>query len=320
MEDIINIIQKKLKNERLSSLEEKAFVAWVSSAENSDAFNDYKKVWDLSGTVSETLNPDIDLQWRKFKSLREKPQNIKRHIQYFINSKFAAAAVTILVLGLVVLLKYFSGASDVYFSNNSTLDIKLPDNSLIVLNKNSSLKVSKQFNKKNRVVILKGEAFFDVTKDFNNPFVVEIDQNLNVTVLGTKFNLRAYNHDRNIELKVLSGKVLFENNNNNVVVEKGMEVNYSSETNSFTELKPIDVNMLAWKTQEFNFDNTPINEIVIALERFLGKRIELPKNTSNIRYTGAFDSPEDKEVAAVLALAMGWDYEITEEAIIFYTK
>lgn len=320
MEDIINIIQKKLKNKQLSSLEEKAFVAWVASTENSNTFNDYKKIWDLSGSISESLNPDIDLQWEKFKSLREKPQKAKHQIRYFINSKFAAAAVTILVLGLVVLLKYFSGTSDVYFSDNSILEIKLPDNSLVVLNKNSSLKVSNKFNKKNRVVKLTGEALFDITKNPDSPFVVEMNNNLNVTVLGTKFYLRAYNHTKDIELKVLSGKVIFKKNNTKVVVEKGMEVSYSTKTNVFTESEPLNANLLAWKTQKFNFDNTPIEEIIVALERFLGKKIELPQNTSGIRYTGTFDNPKDKEVAAVLALAMGWDYEITDDTITFSIK
>ena len=320
MDEITNIIQKKLKDEKLSSKDEQIFAAWISTPKNRETFDDYKQIWTLTGDITKTLTPDINLQWNKFKLARKAPTNTKHKIRYFINSKFAAAAVTILVLGIVVLLKYFSGSSDVYFSSNATLEIKLPDNSLVILNKNSSLSVPKQFNKRNRTVKLKGEAIFDITKNPDSPFVVELNSSTNVTVLGTKFNLRAYNVCKAIELKVLSGKVLFKKHNNKVIVEKGMGVDLNKKENKFTELKPLDKNMLAWETQKLDFDNTPISDIATALERFLNKKIELPKNTSDIRYTGTFDNPKEKEIASVLALALGWDYKITKESIVFSVK
>ena len=89
---------------------------------------------------------------------------------------------------------------------------------------------------------------------------------------------------------------------------------------SFTIIKPIDLNMIAWSTQKFNFDNSPIDEISIALERYLNKEIIFPQGSQNIRYTGAFNNPSDSEVATIIALAMGWNYEISTTEIKFSIK
>ncbi len=317
MKEITNIIHNKLSNKPISHNDDRELAAWLSSVKNQEVFNSYKKLWELTGTLKTTLKPNVNLQWERFKNIRDKSQSSSTKIIKLYKTISAVAAVAILVLALGFIINNFSSTSKTYISKNSTLIVELPDNSSVLLNKNSTLDISKKFNKNNRTVKLTGEALFDVEKNRDIPFIIEIENNLSVKVLGTKFNLRAYKSNTDVELKVLSGKVLFKKGDNSITVDKGMEANFNHKANSFSKLKTVDNNLLAWQTKQFEFNNTPINDVVVSLERFINKKIELPNNSLDLRYTGTFSNPSDKEIANVLALSMGWDYKITKGAIKF---
>src|SRR5450759_5374754 len=89
----------------------------------------------------------------------------------------------------------------------------LPDGTIGWLNSNSSVQYNGNFNL-NRQVILKGEAFFDVFKDKGRPFVVNINE-VSVEVLGTRFNIEAYEDERNIEVVLEEGSLVFNANKMN---------------------------------------------------------------------------------------------------------
>jgi ferric-dicitrate binding protein FerR (iron transport regulator) len=320
VEEIIDILQKKLNGNVLSKKEQNRFDAWFSVPENKAIYNDYKKIWNITEDIPQVLTPDVDAQWDKFKnniniSTSKKSNTIKLFI-----TKYSAAAAIIVLLSLVFALKYFSGSNKVFHSANAVLKVTLADNSVVTLNKNSSLYVSKYFNKKSRTVTLKGEALFNVKRDSKHPFIVKTDDNVNVKVLGTVFNVRAYKNCPNIELKVVSGKVLFEKNKNRIIVSKGEEAKYIKNNNNFEKVKPLDINSLAWNTHHLKFNNSPINEVADALERYLNKNIILPENIGNMRYTGEFTNPSEKDIVEILSLAMGWNYKITKTSIIFTIK
>lgn len=83
---------------------------------------------------------------------------------------------------------------------------KLPDGSTVTLNANSALDVRKEYGREQRTVFLHGEAFFDVKPQTQSPFFVRTDDLL-VQVLGTSFNVKAYNHRQKVEVAVSTGKV-----------------------------------------------------------------------------------------------------------------
>jgi ferric-dicitrate binding protein FerR (iron transport regulator) len=88
----------------------------------------------------------------------------------------------------------------------SQTKIILPDSTVVWLNSGSSLKYNQAFGKKNREVTLVGEGYFEVTKDKSKPFIVQTDS-LNINVLGTVFNLRAYNDDADVIVNLIEGSV-----------------------------------------------------------------------------------------------------------------
>jgi len=321
VEEITDILQRKLNGDALSKEEQNRFDMWISSKENKTTFEDYKKIWDVTADVPQILKPDVNTQWNKFKNNINSSATVKKsNIIKLFSAKYSVAAAIIVLLSMVFALKYLSGSNKVYHSASSTLEVTLADNSVVTLNKNSSLYVSKYFNKKQRTVTLQGEALFNVKHDTKHPFIVKTGDNVNVKVLGTVFNVCAYKDNSEIELKVISGKVLFEKNKDRVIVSKDEEAKFNKSTDSFEKVKPLDANTLAWNTHHLKFNNTPINEVANALERYLNKDIVLPEDTENMRYTGEFTNLSEKDIIEVISLAMGWNYKISDTSIIFTVR
>ena len=90
------------------------------------------------------------------------------------------------------------------------MQIFLPDGTKVWLLKNSELTYHKiNFNKDSRTINLEGEGYFEVVKNPNKPFIINMDNTV-TTVLGTSFNLKQDPKSRNVELVLVEGEVLFE--------------------------------------------------------------------------------------------------------------
>ena len=94
---------------------------------------------------------------------------------------------------------------EIIIPEGSKIPLNLPDNSKVILSPGSRLKYPEQFGK-HREVILSGEGYFDIRKDENNPFIVRIGS-LNIQVLGTRFNVRAYPADSVFEVFLKEGAI-----------------------------------------------------------------------------------------------------------------
>jgi transmembrane sensor len=318
VEEIIDILQKKLKGELFSRGDERRFELWISSSDNQKEFTELEKVWQISGT-NKVLKPNVDAQWERFKRENTEPakhSKIKPLYKYIS----AIAATIVMAIAIFTLVQPFESSSEIYSAVESPINIQLPDGSSVTLNINSTLTVSHKFNNRTRTVKLIGEGLFNVEKNKNVPFIVNMENDLSAKVLGTSFNLRHYSNSSTSELKVLTGKVLFQKADNNIVLEKNEEIKFDLERNKFSEKKALNSNLLAWHTKKIEFDNTPIYEAVESLERFINKSILIPENSNDIRYTGSFNNPSEKEIAEVIALALGWNYKISDEAITFSEK
>ena len=105
------------------------------------------------------------------------------------------------------LVSQFAGQG---FSENKNLEnidiFYLADGTLVFLNKDSRLTFPTTFGENERVVVLEGEAFFDVARDEEHPFVI-YSENTRTEVLGTSFNLKAYDKQEEVELTVVTGEV-----------------------------------------------------------------------------------------------------------------
>lgn len=85
----------------------------------------------------------------------------------------------------------------------------LSDGSKVILNAATTFRYPTSFNGKNRQVYLDGEAYFEVSKDVEKPFVVKLKKQ-EITVLGTTFNVQAYAHEPYSEVTLLTGQILLK--------------------------------------------------------------------------------------------------------------
>jgi len=152
-------------------------------------------------------------------------------------------------------------------------DITLSDGTTVFLNAGSSIKYPVKFIKGlDRHVYLNGEAFFDVTKDKSHPFIVDA-QEINVEVLGTKFNVSSYRDDSEIDVVLVEGSVSLEkekkmgSKDNTVILQPGFNGSFNKMENTISTGKVNTSLYTSWMTGIMVFRNTPFKEIVKKLER-----------------------------------------------------
>ena len=142
--------------------------------------------------------------------------------------------------------------------------IKLPDNTEVVLNAMSDLKFPDHFTGNNREVFLAGEAYFKVTSNKKFPFIVHTSSG-NVKVLGTTFNVRAYDSDRMVTALV-TGKVLLQFANYEKYLQPGHQGTISNA--DYKDEIFDQVRELGWLSGEAYLNNTTLKDIVPLLNRW----------------------------------------------------
>jgi ferric-dicitrate binding protein FerR (iron transport regulator) len=162
----------------------------------------------------------------------------------------------------------------VYSSTVTTTTIKLADGSTVTLNKNSKLTAAATFGKEQREVTLEGEGFFEVTPDKAHPFIVHAGT-LDVKVLGTAFNVNARKTD-SIMVTVDHGRVRVASaTSDSVILQKGEAARFTASDNIVKKIDNGNRNAFAWKTHDFDFQNTPLSEVAEQLSEVYGVRVVL---------------------------------------------
>lgn len=190
------------------------------------------------------------------------------------------AAVITLVISISVASFYIY--KDVISPNDSAIcfetvaqkgsqaKIILPDSTVVWLNSGSSLKYNQSFGKKNREVILLGEGYFEVKKDKGKPFLVHSAE-LDVKVMGTVFNVKAYKEDNEVVVDLIEGSVevsLPEIKNSRLFKMKPNEKIVFNKQTKKIESSNTDASRSAlWTTGKLCFVDATIEKITKDLER-----------------------------------------------------
>jgi transmembrane sensor len=151
----------------------------------------------------------------------------------------------------------------------------LPDGTTGWLNSKSSVRYNGNFSL-DRNVILKGEAFFDVFKDKKRPFIVNVG-GVFVEVLGTRFNIEAYDEERNIEVVLEEGSLIFnarEMNKTHTMVP-AEHVRYDKVTRDFSTEMVQPQKYISWTEGRLEFRNDPLDVIFRRLARWYDVDVEL---------------------------------------------
>lgn len=181
-----------------------------------------------------------------------------------------------------------------------TSEILLPDGTRVYLNAGSRLVYPEFFVDKKREVLLVGEAFFEVKKDENHPFIVQTTE-IRVKVMGTKFNVCAYPTDKIIETVLTEGKVSLERNNSGLFsetedLEPGQMASFN-KTSGETLINKVDTdNYTLWKDGLYKFEHSDLNRVIKKLERYYNVRFTFSDPMLGmIKISGKLDLNETRD-------------------------
>lgn len=171
-------------------------------------------------------------------------------------------------------------------------NLKLSDGTVVWLNSESELKYPVSFAGKNRMVRVKGEAFFKVQKDAKRPFFVKTDDGL-VRVLGTSFNIRNYYDEKSSVTTLVEGSISMKTANEELILKPGEQALVAEDGK--VDVKDVDTDVYtAWKDGRFVFRRQTLSEMMNTLSRWYDVNVFFEDNDSKrVLFTGNIERYDD---------------------------
>lgn len=240
--------------------------------ENTDHENEYldmKKAWELGREMNPPAEVDIDRAWINFVNLRDKKYNARvlTPIEKIMSIGWWKIAAAVAIVSLFSILITSSYNQKEHFKTGSyTQHSKLPDGSTVSMNKRSELSYrSSLFNRNRRVNLVQGEAFFDVKKDMERPFIIETGKTT-ITVLGTSFHVRRGKQETEVIVATGSVKVNYADQELVLTPKQTLIIQDTVHTKVKVDTVP-DQLYKYYVHQEFIFENTPLSRVMNVLSR-----------------------------------------------------
>lgn len=200
--------------------------------------------------------------------------------------------------------------------------VTLPDGTKVYLNSESTLSYSASFDLDHRNVSLIGEAYFEVTRNIETPFMVSVSE-IEVKVLGTTFNIYAYPEEEWIETSLVEGEVVvnfLKIADKQIVLSPNEKVSYNKKTNEVEWLKTDLQIETAWKKGDLIFRSETLLNVLKRIELFYGTKIELEGIYPLHLFTGSFHENEVNTVLENLQQHYKFTYKKTGGNIVITFK
>jgi len=335
-----DLILKYLEGD-CTSEDEKKLKEWLYKDEyNREKLDRLSKIWNIPDNP--LPEPDVEKTWQGFKenistggiwdkNLPPFEMQIKKAnvIEHLFRSRLLKIAAVFLIIVLTSYLFFkpnkFNSLNEIIVDRAQTIIITLPDDTRVTLDAGSTLRYPDRFGEQERQVYLNGEGFFEVTASKETPFYIHTAEAA-ISVLGTKFNVRAWQQNKKVTLTVLEGKVSFQPENVDdpmakVIVSRGQ---YSEIIENSYPSNPqyIDTKRnLSWLDREMYFQNVPLLEVLDQLERWYDLEIILTDvSIANNRVTIFIEPKEIEEILEVISLMNNIRYKRNGKEIVFFNK
>lgn len=294
--------------------EEKQILDWVeASDENREAFLKERMLFDIS----------------LFSEKQETKKETTRLIPIFRWAARIAAAIIVAVSGYFMTVDYLynKGAQlqTITVPAGQRAQITLADGTRVWLNSKSTLTYASNFGRKDRNVNLDGEAYFEVTKNKNIPFYVNTEMN-KVRVVGTCFNVCAYNGSKEFETTLVEGIVdIYPSCNNQAITRLQKDEFFANYDGHLKKTVLPSYEYLRWKEGLYCFDDVPFSGILDKLEKYYNVKITVtsPKLLNHEGLTGKFREQDGIEhILRAISKDHPFRFTINEakDSIIIYEK
>lgn len=256
--------------------------------------------------------------WKRIS--KSKQQKASRAIQ----RAFKYVAVFILVFSLGIggfyLLKepqFADTYTEISVPHGERSQVTLYDGTKVWMNSGTKLKFPIVFNQNQRKVYIEGEAFFDVAKDKKKPFIVHANQ-MEIKVLGTRFNLCAYPDENQLYATLEEGKIEAKTS----LSKESVELNPGEQLALNLQTKTINVDRVdtelytSWKENLLRFQDAPFSEVITKMERWYDVDIEIGEALDvNRKYTMTIKTESLREMLRLISLTTPIAYEINEDKV-----
>ena len=302
--------------EGLASYEDEVILKqWLDkSPENRISFNEERKQYDMMLLTGEKVFPVIEMKKKTRYSLTLELMKI--------------AAIVLLVFGgshwyyQRQMDEKLSRMQSIFVPSGQRINFTLPDGTNVWLNSRTTMQYPVAFTKKERKVLLAGEAYFEVKKDEKIPFIVQT-KNHKVEVLGTKFDVEAYEDAEDFETTLMEGSVKVVS-----IKDPTDALVLIPETKAYLvggRLQAVAVdefNHYRWKEGLICFKNESFSKIMRDFEKYYGIMIKIESSRVNKHtYTGKFRQTDGVEYALrVLQKDIRFTYQRDDDNHVIYIK
>lgn len=279
MEERIHIlIAKKLTGEATGA-EIQELEQWAGqSAENHAALTEAEELWLDSDQLFNMPKFDTARGWEKVSARMDAPVAVAptgKRVMFSPWIKTTIAAAAVLLIGFFIVNTIQSLGDTEIIAANGNKEVVLPDNTVVTLYKGSTLSYNRSFDNKLREVTLTGDAFFDVARNEEKPFVISAG-GVDVKVLGTSFYTKS---GADAYVAVVTGKVQMSKKHNGqarLILTPG-ETGTLHNGSLVEELTDVN-DLMYWKTGSIKFEDVALEQLVGRLDKIFAEEIRLSEN------------------------------------------
>lgn len=331
---------EKMKNERIDQL----ITEYLSGQLTAEAFRELKdwsqeseenrryvrdkiEVWFSSGAVSNGKVFDKEEAFARFQKRVAK----KRPKLYRFPCKIVYRVAVVILILLLPLAGYWKGQkalrqtfSDIMVEAplGSRTKLYLPDGTLVWLNAGSKITYSQGFGMDNRQLTLEGEGYFEVVYNQGLPFEIHTRE-VDLRVLGTKFNFKNYSDEEEATVNLLEGRVALHNglkSMSDLYLSPNEKMVMNKHTGEMVKTKNRAENSKLWTHDELFFDEELLQDIAKKLMRSYDVEIEIADSLKNRRFYGSFKVRGNtiEEVLETIASTNRMKYRYENEKYILY--
>lgn len=319
---------------------------WISKNESNERYFIYlKNIW-VSQNISNLKATEND-----FKEIKQLIRS-KENRNFWFKKVLPYAASVVLLISIALNVFYinstkggFDGESTgipalsgkiveqkntVYTEKGSKSILVLPDGSKVSMNSDSRITYPVNFSGDKREIEFSGEAYFDVVKDPERPMIISTNKNFKIEVLGTKFNLKAYDNDKDAQATLYSGviNIISKVDKGSGNVEEKITKMLPSESCVIKgNLEPVPSKLdfsdekCAWKDGQLIFEATPISEAIKILERWHGTEFIVKDSTIlDFTITARFRSESIIQIMEMLRYCALIDYKVNGNTVVLFKR
>ena len=324
------LIISKFKQE-ISEGDNEQLMRWADNPECQAILEELNTLWQKIQERSADYTPDKEYYWKELSARINKarqPEKVVPQKTIPLRRLYRYAAVACIVLVVSIGITYYWGTEtgkkseteQVYTCMNGKSKVFLPDGTEVWLHANTALAYGNDFQESNRLVRLSGEAYFEVTRNEQQPFIVQTE-GMQVVVHGTKFNVESSADAAESRVSLIEGSVSLETSSENILLKPG-EIAIYNKKNSSLEIESGDVAFeKLWANDELFLSNKPLGEICHFLSKWYDVEINVDEELKDkYMYTFTLRNEPLEEIIRLMTRINPIAYSFNENNVLTITK